>query len=272
MLQDCEDWQAETLNLDIPGIQAKERHIGEELKSTTLEAMCIIYPSDTWARVYTDRIAGKSVQDGGGEVFIKLLHGSSTEKCTTTWHQVHKLSSGSLNFASCSLTQEERLLVYTDLLTDCSPSFSVSCQQTGKQNLNTIWQELCLLNNRTSVTLQWIPSHSSAGVTEEADLLSTPDFKQELFAKPISYSKAKTVLRNSFRTVWHQRLNIGTEKDSIHHLDWAASGLSSIWTEQHLDWAASGLSSIWTEQHLDWAAEVTTFKQDTVSSSPSSKD
>ena len=33
---------------------------------------------------------------------------------------------------------------------------------------------------------------------------------------------AKTILRNNFRTEWQQRLDIGTEEDSIHQLDRAA--------------------------------------------------
>ena len=33
---------------------------------------------------------------------------------------------------------------------------------------------------------------------------------------------AKTILRNNFRTEWRQRLDIGTEEDSIHQLDKAA--------------------------------------------------
>ena len=41
MLQNYEDWQAETptIILDIPGIQAKDHHTDEELRSLTLEAL-----------------------------------------------------------------------------------------------------------------------------------------------------------------------------------------------------------------------------------------
>ena len=55
MLQNYEDWQAETpaIILDIPGIQAKEHHTDEELRSLTLEALSVAYPSTTSARAYT---------------------------------------------------------------------------------------------------------------------------------------------------------------------------------------------------------------------------
>ena len=46
--------------------------------------------------------------------------------------------------------------------------------------------------------------------------------KLEQSAHPMSYSEAKTTLRNSFRTEWRQCLDTGTEEDSIHPLDRAA--------------------------------------------------
>ena len=49
-----------------------------------------------------------------------------------------------------------------------------------------------------------------------------PWSKLEQSAHPMSYSEAKTILRNTFRTEWQQRLDIGTEEDSIHQLDRAA--------------------------------------------------
>ena len=70
MLQNYEDWKAETpaIILDIPGIQAKEHHTAEELRSLTLEALSVAYPSTTWARAYTDWSAEEAAKNGGGEV------------------------------------------------------------------------------------------------------------------------------------------------------------------------------------------------------------
>ena len=49
MLQNYEDWQAETpiVILDITGVQAKEHHTDEEVRSLTLEALSVAYPSTT---------------------------------------------------------------------------------------------------------------------------------------------------------------------------------------------------------------------------------
>ena len=46
--------------------------------------------------------------------------------------------------------------------------------------------------------------------------------KLEQSAQSMSYSEAKTILRNNFGMEWQQRLDIGTEEDSIHQLDRAA--------------------------------------------------
>ena len=56
MLQNYEDWRAETptIILDIQSILAKEHRTDEELRSLTLEAFSVAYPSTTWARAYTD--------------------------------------------------------------------------------------------------------------------------------------------------------------------------------------------------------------------------
>ena len=55
--------------------------------------------------------------------------------------------------------------------------------------------------------------------------------KLEQPAHPISFSKAKAVLRNSFRTEW-RRLDIETEKDSTHQLGKSArhNCLTENWT------------------------------------------
>ena len=69
MLQNYEDWQAETptIIIDIPGIQAKDHHTDKELRSLTLEALGVANPSTTWARAYTDGSAEEAAKNGGGE-------------------------------------------------------------------------------------------------------------------------------------------------------------------------------------------------------------
>ena len=74
MLQNYKDWQAESpaIILDIPGIQSKENHTDEELRSLTLEALSVAYPSTTCVRAYTDGSAEEAAKNGRGGVFIKV--------------------------------------------------------------------------------------------------------------------------------------------------------------------------------------------------------
>ena len=186
MLLNYEDWQAETptIMLDIPGIQAKEHHADEELKSLTLKA------------------------DPSGSLW---LQGSSQQ---TT----------GLKPTPCSQQPRPWTRKRDFLPTQCfwltaGPSCRFFNHQEGTSNIR---QELSQLKNKTSVTLQWIPSHCGVGENEEADRLSKMGSKLEQSAHPMSYSKAKAIPRHNFRTEWWQRLDIGTEEDSIHQLGRAA--------------------------------------------------
>ena len=75
MLQNYEDWQAETptIILDISGIQAKGHHRDEELRSLTLEALSVAYPSTTWARTYTDGSAEEAAKMAEVEFSLSSL-------------------------------------------------------------------------------------------------------------------------------------------------------------------------------------------------------
>ena len=179
--------------------------------------------STTWARAYTDRSAEEAAKNDGGGVFIKLPDGGSIRKSVATGQQStnNRAEAYALLAAAQPLNQEERPPTNTVFLTDCR-SILQSLQSPRGDQIFSIRQELSLPKNKTSVTLQWIPSHCCIGGNEEADRLSKMGSKLEQSAQPMSYSEAKTILRNSFRTEWQQRLDTGTEEDSIHRLDKAA--------------------------------------------------
>ena len=124
--------------------------------------------------------------------------------------------------AAQTLNQEERLPTNTMFLTDCRSILQSLQLLEGDQIFSNIKQELSLLKNITYVTLQSVPSHCGDGDNEEADRLSNMGSKLEQSARPMSYSEAKTTLRNNLRMEWRQRLDIVTEEDSILQLDRAA--------------------------------------------------
>ena len=112
--------------------------------------------------------------------------------------------------AAQTLNQEERLPTNTVFLTDCWSILQSLQSPGGDQIFSNIRQELSLLKNKTSVTLQWIPSHCGVGGNKGADQLSKMGSKLEQSAHPMSYSEAKTILRNNFRMEWRQHLDTGT--------------------------------------------------------------
>ena len=67
--------------------QAKEHHTDEELRSLTLEALCVAYPSSTWARADTDGPADEAAKNGEGGVFIRLPDCRSIRKSVATGQQ-----------------------------------------------------------------------------------------------------------------------------------------------------------------------------------------
>ena len=221
MPQNYEDWQAETptIILDTAVIQANEHDT--EPRTLTLEALSVAYPSTTWARAYTDGSAEQAAKNGGGGVFIKLHNGRSNRKSVATGQQSKNYSAEAyaLFAAAQTLNQEERFPTNTVFLTDCRPILQSFQSPGGEQIFSSIRQELSLLKNKTSVTLQWIHSHCGVGGNEEADRLSKMGSKLKQSAHPMSYGETKTIVRNNFRMQWRQRLDIGTEEDSIHQLD-----------------------------------------------------
>ena len=152
MLQNYEDWQAETptIILDSPGIQAKNHHTDEELRSLTLEALSVAYPSTTWARAYTDGSAEEAAKNGGGGVFIKLPDGRSTRKSVATGQQStnYRAEAYALITAAQTLNQEERLPNNTVFLTDCRSILQSLQSPGGVQIFSNIRQELSLLRTK----------------------------------------------------------------------------------------------------------------------------
>ena len=154
-------------------------------------------------------------------MFIKLPDSRSIGKSVATRQQSknYRAEAYALLAAPQTLNQAERLPNNTMFLTDCRSILQNLQSPEGEQIFSNIRQELSLLRNKTPVTLQWIPSHCGVGGNEEADRLSKMGSKLEQSAHSMSYSEAKVIVRNSFRTEWRQRLDIGTEEDSIHQLD-----------------------------------------------------
>jgi ribonuclease HI len=222
-LQDYEDWSLGTPNiiLNIPGVGAKEEHSEIELKSLTLEALDKNYPATTWTRAYTDGSAEDAVRNGGGGIFIKFPDGNSISRSVATGqHSTNfRAEASALLTAAQTLNQKDRLPGHTVILTDCRSLLQSLQHWRSESILQHISQELQTLSSKTSVVLQWIPSHCGVAGNEEADRLSKAGSKMPQAEHQLSYAEAKTILRSHFRDTWRQRLQLTSETDSIHQLD-----------------------------------------------------
>ena len=110
MLQNYEDGQAETQTITLnSGIQAKEHHTDEELRSLTLEALSAASLSITWARAYTDGSAEEAAKNGGSGVFIELPSGRSIRKSVATRQLSTNYRAETYALLTYTMNQEEKL-------------------------------------------------------------------------------------------------------------------------------------------------------------------
>ena len=74
-LKDYEEWEYGNFNIEreVPGVTNKEEHTQAALKALTLEALNEKYPTDSWARVYTDGSAKEAVRDGGAGIYSSQM-------------------------------------------------------------------------------------------------------------------------------------------------------------------------------------------------------
>ena len=102
----------------------------------------------------------KQQKNGGGGVFIELPGVRFIRKSVATGQQSTNYSAEAyaLLAAAKTLNQEERLHTNTVFLTDCRSILQSLQSPEGDQMFSNIRQELSLLKNKTSATLQWIPS------------------------------------------------------------------------------------------------------------------
>ena len=220
-LQDYEEWDGDDLkiNLEVPSITTKENHSKEELKNLTLELMEREYPSNEWTHVYTDGSADQAVKNGGAGVLIRFPNGESLSKFTATGRRCtnFRAEACALKEAATSLNQEktERLSASTVFLTDCT-SLLQSLQGTNSRNkiLKDIRTQLALLSQKTTLTLQWIPSHCGIGGNEEADKLAKKGSEQTQEEGSTSYAEQKQLLKTVFHNKWKERLHIGLERET----------------------------------------------------------
>ena len=120
--------------------------------------------------------------------------------------------------ATTILNSSESLPANAVILTDCKSVLqSVQGSRDQSELMRSIRRELTSLSQKTNLVMQWIPAHCDIKGNEEADRLSKEGSKATQEDHPISYSEAKTLLRNCFYSSWRARIG-PRDKDETDHL------------------------------------------------------
>ena len=161
MLQDNEDWQAETPTIILTSQASKPRST-TQTKSwghwPLKEALSIACPCDTWTRAYTDgsaEEAAKKWRRGRG----CSLSSPTADPPGSLWLQGSSQQTTELKSMPCSQqprpwTRKRDFLPTQCFYTDCRPVLQSLKSPGEEQIFSNIGQELSLLKNKTSVTLQ----------------------------------------------------------------------------------------------------------------------
>ena len=176
------------------------------------------YPANIWCHVFTDGSAEDAVRNGGGGVYIKFPDGTRTSQTVPTgkFSSNFRAEACALLEAAQTLNNMNSLAARTVVLSDCK-SMLQSLQSCRDQSQLTvkIRKELSVLCTKTDLILQWIPAHCGIQGNDKADLLSKEGSKKEQPEHSVSYSEAKTLLKNCFYNSWMERLGITTQRDSL---------------------------------------------------------
>jgi len=222
-LLDYEDWSLESpsIVLGIPGISNKNEYTDTELKCFTLEHLDKNYPNDNWTRVYTDGSAEDAVRNGGGGIFIRYPDSSQskTSIATGVMSTNFRAEATALLTATKLLCEKENPPGNIVFLTDCRAVLQSLETGKGDKILQKIKTNIQALSSKSTVIMQWIPSHCGISGNEEADRLSKNGSKMEQTMPPLSYVETKTIIRSHFQKRWQDKFNMNSNADNIKLLE-----------------------------------------------------
>ena len=187
----------------------------------TLEMIESCYHPREWTHVFTDGSADGAVRNGGGGIYLKNPNGTQTQKAFPTG----KISSN-YRAESTALLEAIRAVITSPVLscrnvvffTDCKSLLQNLENQKNEKQQREIRSALQELSKKATVALQWVPSHCGVQGNERADALSKAGSQMEQFVHPVSYSEAKTIIRNHYSLLWKRRLGVESGHDPIHQL------------------------------------------------------
>ena len=192
-------------SLTVPGVEQGKTQPITVLKTLSLAMLNDTYDDNHWAQVYTDGSADEAVRNGGAGVFIKLPHQPpiSHSYATGEMSTNFRAEAIALHRALETLETLESLPPQVVVLTDCLSILQLLQNPArGDSTISDIRNLLNILSNRVRVVLQWIPAHCGIPGNEKADSLAKEGTRKEQFHHRISYSEAKTLIKNKYSKNW----------------------------------------------------------------------
>ena len=221
VLQDYEEWKKKEIDIkiSIPGIESKADHSETEIRNLTLDYLHTNYPSETYTYVYTDGSAEEAIRNGGGGVHVKYANGQTENHSFSTGKNStnYRAEASAILFAAKTLNHSEHISDSTVILTDCKSVLQSLMSSEENQILRDTNCELHSLQQKTSLTLQWIPSHCGIAGNEKADKLSKSGSTMNQESNPVNYKEAKTIIKSTFQENWKKHHNI-ENKDDLENL------------------------------------------------------
>jgi ribonuclease HI len=209
-----------SITMEIPGVTKKYHQTPAQLKALALEMMDYRYNSSEWTQAYTDGSADGAVKNGGGGIFIRYNNGRTLKKAFPTG----KLSS---NFRAESMALLQALKIFTSnkqppskivFFTDCRSLLESLLNARNEHLIHDIKMELRDLQEKSTIALQWLPSHCGIFGNEKADSLSREGGKMEQISHQIPYREAKTIIHNKYVSQWREKMDGDSRVDPVHQL------------------------------------------------------
>ncbi|KAK7094328.1 hypothetical protein V1264_007968 [Littorina saxatilis] len=222
---DPTNWPPKTLKAEvrttIPGITVKEDQSDAVLKALTMEEIDKRYPAARWTHIFTDGSAEDATRNGGCGVFIKKpglppvsVSASGGRLCSN-----YKAEVLALHKATETVLQWETRPKKAVFLSDSLSALQALCSGNPDSTMEHLMQNINTLAQTTAVVLQWIPAHTGIVGNEVADRLAKEGSKTEQQPSNLTYSEARTLLRNRQKSTFKKKNNgYNPHEDALHQL------------------------------------------------------
>ena len=202
-----EEKDSVTFQTTVPLLIAKDEQSNIIRKTLTMSMLEEEYPSELWARVYTDGSATNATTKGGAGIYIEYPNGVQQSLAIPTglYCSNYKAEEEALIHAANYIkeTAENMQVVF---LTD---ALSV-IQALSNNKLPQLEIAIHSIKSLKTV-IQWIPSHCGINGNEKADKLAKEGAQQQQVENSVCYTEMKTIIKSLHNTPQKQ--------DNYHQLN-----------------------------------------------------